>query len=180
MIFFLEFFEFEQGVFLLEFSPWVLVYSAADVKKSLTSRSVLDLVVWWFSSRLCTDFQACSKKKERNREKNKMRLKTCYQWLFIERHSNNFLPLFSWQDEVGDSALKPFSRVNLYDEEVTYSPVFDKEFLEAALKLQLEIEALKVEGGITLRDVCHQVWALYHTLSCSFGMPPFLYIFLPR
>ena len=95
-------------------------------------------------------------------------------------HSNDFLPLFSWQDEVGDSALKPFSRVNLYDEEVTYSPVFDKKFLEAALKLQLEIEALKVEGGITLRDVCHQVWALYHTLSCSFRGPPSLYIYLPR
>ena len=33
--FFLEFFEFEQGVFLLEFSPSVLVFSAADVKKAL-------------------------------------------------------------------------------------------------------------------------------------------------
>ena len=76
-----------------------------------------------------------------------MFFKTLYAGVDVK--FSDFLPLFSWQDEVGDSALKPFSRVNLYDEEVTYSPVFDKKFLEAALKLQLEIEALKVEGETT-------------------------------
>ena len=51
--------------------------------------------------------------------------------------------------------LKPFHRVNLYDENVTYSPVFDQRFLEATLDLQLAIQDLEVDG-VRLKDICHQ------------------------
>ena len=76
----------------------------------------------------------------------------------------NFRPFFRTEhiilrpiqvEEEPSASLQPFNRINLYDENVTYSPVFDKRFLEAALELQLAIQDLEVDG-VRLTDICHQ------------------------
>ena len=48
----------------------------------------------------------------------------------------------------------PFNYTDLFGQNVTFGPVFRKEFLLALLELQQDIEKIKTpDGGITLQDV---------------------------
>ena len=58
-------------------------------------------------------------------------------------------------EEIGTAALQPFTRTDAYGLNVTYSPVFDKRFLNKVLELQEGIQDLEVDG-VTLSKVCHQ------------------------
>ena len=79
----------------------------------------------------------------------------------VERRffESTFRPFFRTEHIIfkhSGNELKPFNHTNLFDQTVTYSPVFDKRFLKEVLELKQSIQNIQSAEGVKLNDVCHQ------------------------
>ena len=67
---------------------------------------------------------------------------------------SNFRPFYRTEQVIIKALGDPFNYTDLFGQNVTFGPVFKKEFLLALLELQQDIEKIKTpDGGITLQDV---------------------------
>ena len=67
---------------------------------------------------------------------------------------SNFRPFYRTEQVIIKALGDPFNYTDLFGQNVTFGPVFRKEFLLALLELQQDIEKIKTpHGGITLQDV---------------------------